>query len=102
MVEVRPPIIGRRSSIFTRTPADASRIAEASPPGPAPMMIASLVMVWMLRLFIESCRQRHGVGLFQHPAQLRKGQVLQLPDSFAGEIEFPAHFLQRALAAAIQ
>ena len=33
---------GRRSSIFTFTPEEASRMAEARPPGPAPIMMTSL------------------------------------------------------------
>src|SRR5437764_2558127 len=41
MDEVRPPMVGSRSRILTFTPAAASSIAEARPPGPAPMMITS-------------------------------------------------------------
>ena len=49
IAEVRPPMVGRRSRTSTFTPAAARRMAEARPPGPAPMMMTSLLMGFLKR-----------------------------------------------------
>src|SRR6478736_989102 len=86
MLDVRPPMIGRRSMILTRTPAAASKMAEASPPGPAPMMMTCLLMVVRNERRDSGC-EGEMPGAFKHLPEFLQGHVLQLAAAFARQLQ---------------